>query len=622
MSEGVTRRTTLAALAGAAAPFLQSQSESGETGKSGSEPGAVNEQSLQGLSYRQGSEPFIRTRSALEKLREIGSGVRDTGAIGDGRADDTSAIQEIADHFARAGGEWYFPPGVFRTTAPLVWNGTKSQRICGRGKRGVYPGRYDPTPSSGLAVILPVHSGRAAIQFAGLRPSDGSIEVRDLALATLEAGAIPEAAFAWDSAGLFLRNFAFIGCSIHGFTSAFDLFGTGGPNTEMGMFRAHRCTINRNNWIARTLGRTQWNGFAFCDNEAGQNGYPAGQGGIAVTAHNAVISGNCLEGQRDALKLSGGMRGVSVRDNYFEANVGTAAIHLQNIRGTFDIGTNSFLAVDQAKLEHLVLLSNCGHGRALGPYWADGVHKMALPVLGNSASGADNVLNPRAGTDVHGLLRLDGFDSCNSYTQEPAFSVIAKQRVAIDGRELAPWNGRPLPVADYETTGSGAITINYGLHGSPEEWVVMSWLFRRVSTTNSPSDPYVSLSVNGTGAQGSRDYVAADFQEYWRQGEWCLLTAAIKLKVAMSSLNVRLHPYGIRPPPGLRTRYICPVVYLTDSPSKAVPYIDDFVARSVTAPPRAPGFKQGDMLINAAVRAAGQAQFVKLDGSDDNWAYA
>lgn len=601
MTYGITRRSTLAALAGGATtPLLQDSPREW---------------------IKPDSAPFIQTRNALENLRGPGSSVLDTGALGDGHTDDTKAIQEILDYFARVGGEWNFPPGVFKTTAPLVWNCTKTQRVHGRGKRAVYPGRYNPAQPSQLAVILPMHGGRAAIQFIGSRDGDGSIELRDIALATLEIGPSPIAALGWDSADHFLRDFAFINCSIHGFTSAFDLFKTGGSNTQMGMFKAQRCTINRNRWIARTLDGTQWNGFAFRDNEAGQNGYLPGDGGISIVAHNAMIAGNCLEGQRDPIRLAGSMRGVSIFDNYFEVNVGSAAIHLQNIRGPFDIGANSFIDCDPAQLNHLTLLSNCGHGRVLGPYWSDGVNKMALPVLGNGAAG-DNVLNPRTDSKTYGMLRMDGFDNGNVYTRAPRCSALAKQRVTVAGRDIAPWNGQPMPVAYHTATDSAGLPIDVAISGAAGSWAVMSWLFNREPGIAKPSDPYVSLSVNGNGAPGSRDYVAHGFDEYWRPGEWCLLTAAIKLGTAMTRLSINLYPFGIKPTQGGRTRYLNPVVYVTDTPATIIPYVDDYTARSVLTPPKSEGFQPGDIVMNGAVAAAGQAHYVKLAGSADRWAYA
>lgn len=46
--------------------------------------------------------------------------VRDYGAIGDGVADDTAAIQDALDSLTVRGGRLYFPSGEYRTTAALV----------------------------------------------------------------------------------------------------------------------------------------------------------------------------------------------------------------------------------------------------------------------------------------------------------------------------------------------------------------------------------------------------------------------------------------------------------------------------------------------------------------------
>lgn len=603
MTDGVSRRTTLATLAGGAIPLRQSSSRD-----------------LDPTRQAQVMAPFARTRSALDKLRDIGASVRDTGAIGDGRADDTAAIQEMMDYFARIGGEWHFPEGVFRTTKPLIWNCSKPQRVRGRGKRGVYPGRYDPIEPTGLSIILPVHSGRAAIQFIGSQAGQGSIAFCDLALASLETGPIPVAGFAWDATDFFLRDFEFSACSIHGFTSAFDLFGKGRGNAEMGLFKARRCTVNRNRWIARTLNGTQWNGFSFCDNEAGQNGYNPGEGGIAVSAHNALIAGNCFEGQRDAITIFGAMQGIAVRDNYFEANVGRAAIHVQNARGPFDIGANTFLATDPSALQHHILLSSCGPGRVLGSYWPDGVHKTALSLPGpEKKEGIAYTHDPQ---DSAGWFRLDSFDNGNLYQREPQCLAVSKQRATITGRDIAPWNGRPMPVADHDTSTSAAITTNHVINGSIGDWAVMSWLFRRLSRPAGSSDPYVSMSVNGSGAPGSRDYVANDFDQYWIDGEWCLMSAAIRLNAVMHRLNVALYPYGVKPASSRKTRHLMPIVYVTDNSVKIVPYIDDYIARSVLAPPKNGGFQPGDLLINAAATEGGRGHYVRLPGTDDVWVYA
>lgn len=585
------------------------------------EPELTSGTARDALIYQHGGAPFVRPRKALEKLREIGASVRDTGAVGDGLADDTQALQEIVTYFSRVGGEWILPPGVFRTSAPILVNGANPQHIRGRGKRGVYPGAFVPNGRSELAVIMPVHAGRSAVQLTGTKPGQGSVQLSGIAMAAMEGGPGPTSAFAWDAKDGFLRDFTFEDCSVHGFTSAFDLFRSGGQNNAAGVLRVQRCNINRNVWIARTLDETQWNGFFFRDNEAGQNGYLPAQGGIAIRAHNAVINGNCMEGQRDPVKLSGAMRGVSISDNYFEANVGVATIHLQNIRGPFDIGANTFVEMDRKKLQHLVLLTNCGYGRVLGPYWCDGAHKIALPNPGNRGV-ADNDLDADVRSDVHGLLRMDSFDMGASYVRPPAHSAMATQRVVPAMREIAPWNGLVMPAAQHDTTGSRSIAVDYTLRGEIGDWVAASWLFRRQPGEGPASDPYLSFSVNAKRGPGSRDYVGFNFDEHWRAGEWCLLTAAIRLQAPMSRLSLNLFPFGVEPSRGRRTSYLNPVAYTTRSPSDVIPYVDDYTARSVVTPPAVGGFRPGDMLMNAAAAAAAQQAFyVKLDGATGHWAY-
>lgn len=65
--------------------------------------------------------PGATTRPVADKLGDSLS-VRDFGAIGDGVADDTAAIQAAIDAlFAAGGGDLFFPRGTYRTTAPLQW---------------------------------------------------------------------------------------------------------------------------------------------------------------------------------------------------------------------------------------------------------------------------------------------------------------------------------------------------------------------------------------------------------------------------------------------------------------------------------------------------------------------
>jgi hypothetical protein len=50
--------------------------------------------------------------------------VQDFGAVGDGSADDTAAIQATIDSLVSTnGGTAYFPAGTYKTTAPITWTG-------------------------------------------------------------------------------------------------------------------------------------------------------------------------------------------------------------------------------------------------------------------------------------------------------------------------------------------------------------------------------------------------------------------------------------------------------------------------------------------------------------------
>lgn len=589
--EGITRRTSLGVIAGPA--FAGSVQEASPV-----------------------EAPYLKTRSALERLRDLGASVKDTGATGDGLADDTDALQEIATYFGTRGGEWRIPAGTYRISAAIAIDCRMPQRVVGRGRRGVYPPAFIPGGDTGLAVILPVHTGRQAIEFVGKSAADGSIEIRDLALATLEAGPVPVSAFGWDAGRTFQRNFSFIGCSVHGFTSAFDVYRNRGAGTQVGLFRAHYCTINRNQWIARTMDGTQWNGFDFSFNEAGQNGYLPKQGGIDISAHNVLILGNCLEGMRDPIRIHGAYRGVDIRSNYFESNVGAALIQLNAVRGPWEIGPQTHVDIDYRKLDHQLLVAACGPGRSAVPYRAEGVHKTPMAVIGNDASARDNIENPDAGSVVNGWLRCDA--PCAQFLQEPEIVSIARQRVVIGARDVHPITGRAMPVEEYATSGVGDFALSYSLTGEVGHWVVISWLMKREGQ-GAPANPQIIFNINGRNAPGSRSYLTTDFDAWWQQGEWCLLTAAIQLGTAMTSLALTLLPYGASPAVGRKIRFLRPAVYTTDSVNKIAPYVDPFIAHSVTAAPSRGAWLCGDTLANAVPSAGQTAFFCTADGTPGVW---
>lgn len=567
--------------------------------------------------------PFIQTRSALERLRDEGSTAKDTGATGDGLADDTEALQEIFDYFGARGGSWRFPAGAYKTTGPIaIPMSTRGQVITGTGMRGVYPGAFNVAAASDLSVIIPAHSGRQAITFKG-QTGDSTVIFRDLAIAALPTGSKPVAAFGWDTTDLqFLRNFQFLGCSITDFTSAFDVYQTSGAMRQVGLFKAMFCNIHRNLWIARCLDGTQFNGFEFSYNEAGQNGFLVGQGGLDIAAHNANIVGNCLEGMRDPIKIAGAFRGVDIRGNYFETNVGKALIQLEGVRGPWNVSANTVLDVGYGGLDHQLLLQNCGPGNSDMPYRPSIVHKMRPQVIGADAATGDNTNNPDIGTANEGYVRVDSFEH-GTYAREPEYLTVAKQRVTIAQRDVSPANGQAMPVEEYTSTGTGLVSFSHTLAGSAGNWVVVTIPVKydpAVGLANIV--PYISLAVNGAAGNGGRDYQVSQLGAWWRGGEWIMLTFAIKLTGAMTSLATGFYPFGVSPASGLKVRYLRPIVYTCQTPDQILPWFDQFLSQSAPSSPAAGDWQQGDWIYHSAPAAGGQTRFVcTTAGAPGAWVF-
>lgn len=96
------------------------------------------------------------TKVSYSMISGSPTNVIDFGAVGDGVADDTSAIQAALDSFTVKGGDLLFPMGIYKITATLIVN--KPINIYGAGEGSAYQPLQLPATKIlwGSAVALPM----------------------------------------------------------------------------------------------------------------------------------------------------------------------------------------------------------------------------------------------------------------------------------------------------------------------------------------------------------------------------------------------------------------------------------------------------------------------------------
>ena len=495
------------------------------------------------------------------------------------------------------GGTLHLPHGASKVTREIAipYNGV---HIVGTGTRKVYPGRFRPGKKC-PSTLVPVHSGRSAIRFLAGHSGDGAFCAENFNLAALEEGEQPECAFGWEVQDAFFYGYTFSRLGVHGFTSAFDSYKGKGKEYAVGGVLIDNCVINRNRWIVRSMNKTQFNAFRFTNNKAGQNGYLPGQGGIAISGQDVAIENNILEATRDPVFVFGGHRDVSVKGNYFEANVGKACVHLRDIVGPYSVGPNNYSVLNYDNIEHKVLLSFCGMGACIDPCWPNVTHKV-MPAMtgGDEASTLKNSVD----TAIYGFCRLDRPDGL-IWSARPSLLASASAVTKPEGelvRATSPQTGIAMPVQRFSTSDRTFIEKRATLAGEKGDWVVTSWLFNRLPDKGPPVDPYISMRVDGATSNGSRDYVTFGYSRAWRDGEWCLITLAIRLEAPMAWMQLLFHPHGVEAAAGRTTQHSDPTVYTIADVNDIRPYFDTRQACTVIAPPSTGNWFVGDALHNAA----------------------
>jgi hypothetical protein len=554
------------------------------------------------------------------KIKQYGAAfdVGDHANIADA-ADDTAAwVKALAHLVTIGGGTLVLPPGASKVTAQIDIPAGVPIRIIGSGCRGVYPGVYTAgtkVPST----VVPVHSGRSAFRFIGSAGGDGSFYASDWNIATLESGTYPDSGFGWETGGAFLYGFSFLRMGIYGFKNAgvgeaFVVYKTIGSENAVGQMLIQDCCIHRNNWIFKNLNSTQINGFKFLNNKAGQNGFTVGNGGILVSGHDVEILGNVMESNRDTIYVSGAYYDVTIRGNYFESNVGLACIRLNDTRGTYMVGPNNygmaltFATAGQdpaatAVLGHKVVLGNTGTGLCIDPYFPAVTHKLTPPRLGRVAG---NNLNTNL---QNTYCRVDSLEG-QAFSASPSFLTQTQQGVTGVVREINPASTMPMPAQEYTTTGTGAVTgTTSGVTGSAGQWLVASWLLRRMSAAGEGVDPYITLLPDSDPAR-KVDIPINNYRFYWTGGEWSLITVAARLTATMTTLQYNLFPHNISPTAGWVSRFLRPLLYTVDDVNKVLPFINNKLAESGTAAPTTGAWLVGDKVWNSAPAVDGSNMII------------
>lgn len=542
------------------------------------------------VGFQQAGTGAVAT-NVQSKLREFVS-VKDFGAVGDGVVDDYAPINAALSYIkALGGGTLYFPQGTYKVTDQIVID-SPCIRFVGTGRRKVYPGAF--VPSSGtVSTIMPVHSKRSAIRFYSETINTAStFTAEGINLATLETGAMPLVGFGWDGSGSFHRDYTFTRVGVHGFTSAFETYGTGGIGS-FGLLKITDCSINRNNYIIRNLDGTAWNGFVFEKNEAGQNI----TGGISVRAQSCSIKNNALEGQPNAIKVFGNYNGVVISENYFEANTGAYCVWLQETLNAY-VGNNFWLNINST--EALKLENDIGTT----------VDDRIIPTCYGSVDlrSKEHAINPVPQGFGSAALIIDPSmitNVLNGYAEFGDYKVTS-----ADG----PLYGIPDSAGGLFTTSGTGLTqaTKLGLSIPSGTYIGVAFV---ISYDDMPVlPPTFALRVNSQAGQGYHAPIFYGLDKVTQKvkGKTVLYYGVVKALADVSSFQLYIYPFGISPAAGLKCYLSAYAMYNLGTNLPSVDQVGSYVnaeipamhVQRVTSPPTVGTWPAGYKL-NARSPAAG-----------------
>lgn len=454
-------------------------------------------------------------------------------AVLNGIADDTAALQACHDALPARGGTIVVPDGSLRTTGTI--NITKPNvQIVSTGRRNVQDGATVGTAVNGPGMIFSDHAG-ACFTLSSVNETNG-FGLCDITLCGNGRETGGKAVRFLKVSTTFRRDHVFLRTAITKFTTPFILEtdGVWAGDQAWGVVRIQDCLITGNKWIARTLNGTQFNGFAFDGNDAGNNGYVAAEGGIHISSHAVSIQNNILEGTRDPVKLTGTYRGAVVKGNYFEACVGKACIEI-NGYSEFDVGPNLYLLTTA---DYKTWIRFAGNGRCIDPYVAEGSYNTDFPKAANDAER--KIIVPTSTAAAVGMVWMNNPVFGVNHAVSESTDLVADTSVTLNS--VTAVKGKTVTIS---SVASGVITQGVGISAVAGQWLVSQWLYR-VNNAMPDADAYLILDLIAAGA-GTYESPLYQARLYTRVGQWIHVFCAQRVHATITQVQVRFYPYGVNP---------------------------------------------------------------------------
>lgn len=266
------------------------------------------------------------------KLRQTVS-VKDFGAVGNGVADDTAAIQAAITKVVSTGGKLYFPNGKYITSSPLVidYSAVTTDPV-----NGTYNRLHIEGDGPGSTMIWPSHAGKC-IDYRGgtIDGVSAFLEIRGIALRGPARAA--------GSIGLSIDNCAY--WSLTDFDISLFEYGINGTDILSGSISKGEIRLNQYGGQFAYANFSRPNAISFRDVIIATN-YTYGL--LATGAACFLIDGGTVEGNGIGLSLAnpaawgiksvdagveGGV-GLVIRGTYFEGNNGNADVWISQTANT------------------------------------------------------------------------------------------------------------------------------------------------------------------------------------------------------------------------------------------------------------------------------------------------